>query len=82
MANLWTPESHYSVRTSMYNPNARSQSVSPTQQASLLVDSVDSSKREALINQITEQQQVLPLYSLLSWDMPHTICNLQLSLPI
>lgn len=58
MANLWTPDSHYTVRTSMYNPNARSESVSTTQQASLLVDDVDSSQREALIAEMATQQQV------------------------
>lgn len=58
MANLWTPESHFSVRTSMYNPSARSQSVNTTQPGSLLVDSVDSTQREALVNQIAELEQV------------------------
>ena len=58
IANLWTPESHFSVRTSMYNPSARSQSVNATQPGSLLVDSVDSTQREALVNQIAELEQV------------------------
>ena len=42
----------------MYNPSARSQSVNTTQPGSLLVDSVDSTQREALVNQIAELEQV------------------------
>lgn len=42
----------------MYNPNARSQSVTATLPGSLLVDSVDSSQREALVSQIAAVEQV------------------------
>ena len=42
----------------MYNPNARSQSVTATLPGSLLVDSVDSSQREALVSQIAAIEQV------------------------
>ena len=59
LANLWTPESHYSVRTSMYNKDARSQSVSQVNgNKNLISGSASSQERDALQQQYQEVLQV------------------------
>ena len=57
MANLWTPESNYSVRTSMYNRDARSQSVSSVTGRRIIDSSANSQERDRLqaeYNKITQ----------------------------
>ncbi|KAA6420293.1 MAG: structural maintenance of chromosomes 5 [Trebouxia sp. A1-2] len=59
LANLWTPESHYSVRTSMYNKDARSQSVSQVNgNRNLISGSASSQERDTLQQQYQEVLQV------------------------
>ena len=58
IANLWTPDSHYTVRTSMYNRDAKSQAVHPTASGSMLVDSIDSSQQDTLRSIIASKTQV------------------------
>ncbi|KAL0040483.1 hypothetical protein WJX77_008439 [Trebouxia sp. C0004] len=61
LANLWTPESHYSVRTSMYNKDARSQSVSQVSgNKNLISGSASSQERDTLQQQY---QEVLQIYN-------------------
>ena len=58
LANLWTPESHYSVRTSMYNKNARSESVSSVAGKNLIGGSANGQERDNYQRQCTEIGQV------------------------
>lgn len=58
LANLWTPESNYSVRTSMYNKDARSQSVAPVMQRNLISGGANSQERDKLQNECNRIAQV------------------------
>lgn len=60
LANLWTPEAHYSTRTSMYNSKARSQSVTPVVGKGLLSGNANSQERANLQHQCQQlEQQVI-----------------------
>ncbi|KAL3130540.1 hypothetical protein ABBQ38_008351 [Trebouxia sp. C0009 RCD-2024] len=59
LANLWTPESNYSVRTSMYNKDARSQSVAPVMQRNLISGGANSQERDKLQNECNRIAQVI-----------------------
>ena len=58
LANVYTPESHFSVRTSMYNRNARSQSVAPIHGKNLIRSSGSGQERDALQRRYDEVAQV------------------------
>lgn len=59
IANLWTPESSYSVRTSMYNRDAKSQSVSPVTAKNLISGGANSQERERLQTECTRIEEVV-----------------------
>ena len=61
IANLWTPESSYSVRTSMYNKDARSQSVAPVNPRNLISGGANSHERDRLQSECTRITQVRSL---------------------
>ena len=63
IANLFTPESSYSVRTSMYNKDAKSQSVNPVARKNLISGGADSQERDRLqheCNRILQVTSLLP----------------------
>lgn len=64
LANLWTPESNYSVRTSMYNKDARSQSVAPVMQRNLISGGANSQERDMIQNECNRIAQVASLFPL------------------
>lgn len=63
IANLWTPESSYSVRTSMYNKDAKSQSVSPVARKDLISGGANSQERDRLQNECSRIEQVASQFS-------------------
>ena len=67
IANLWTPESSYSVRTSMYNKDAKSQSVSPVTARNLISGGANSQERDRLQNECSRIEQVAPCSTHCSW---------------
>ena len=61
LTNLWTPESNYSVRTSMYNRDDRSQSVAPVLQKDLISGGANSHERDMVQNECNRIAQVVSL---------------------
>lgn len=51
LANVWTPMHHYSVRTSMYNKDARSESVAPVNNNRNLISSSASAQERDILQQ-------------------------------
>lgn len=59
LANVWTPKNHYSVRTSMYNKDARSESVAPVNNnRNLISSSASAQERERVQQEYNEVSEV------------------------